>query len=614
VPLDPDGVVGFVRDRAGESLGAGTIYFVPSGDVAALPATTIAVDSLNDEPLEDLIAQNGAAYQKAVIGADGKYAVDSLTAGSYFVTFVPDAADDGHLPGGSACRNAMASTALAGTQLDIEVSSAPSAAAKYVGTGRCVNCHGMTHLAGTMHRLGIWSPYQAGLLQDQSERYTELWAALNGKFTATGTTVYFYNFDGTRGFDKYQTSETDPGAGVSFTVTLLNDAGKYRMRLANVKNPGVGDHTLDVDAVYGGGVWKQRYLVKLTNGSGFYYATLPLQYNQTGKDDPAYGRTSKIWRDYHGSTYYNETTLSFTTPSVSKSFEKNCVSCHATGTRVTGSDSTTWKASLISDPIWGDFDYDGDGIKDELNMGCETCHGPGSDHWASAGQGKAIVSPSLLTPEREAMICGQCHSRPKGAFNTDSPVNAAGDMMRAGTSRADFLADHATSQLDGAASDFFADEDKHSKSHHQQYSDFIRSGMYKNGSLLMTCSNCHDPHDNQNPRQLRVDPTDQTALCGNCHQSQAADKAAHITAMLGTSMGVYMGSATCTQCHMSKTSKSGAGNPGILIGTTQYWTGDISSHLFAVPRKSASLKTAPGFDMPTPYTLTCGSMCHTALP
>ena len=48
-------------------------------------------------------------------------------------------------------------------------------------------------------------------------------------------------------------------------------------------------------------------------------------------------------------------------------------------------------------------------------------HGRGAAHWDSAGQSKYIVSPELLTPERETMICGQCHSRPKGATGTDSP-------------------------------------------------------------------------------------------------------------------------------------------------------------------------------------------------
>ena len=67
----------------------------------------------------------------------------------------------------------------------------------------------------------------------------------------------------------------------------------------------------------------------------------------------------------------------------------------------------------------------------------------------------------------------------------------------------------------------------HSKSHHQQYTDFIRSGLYKNATSLMTCASCHDPHQKTaNPRQLRASPASNTGLCGSCHTAEAADLAA----------------------------------------------------------------------------------------
>lgn len=614
VVLAPEGVVGKVRDRSQSPVSGGNVYFVPANDVAELPETTIDPASPDDEPLEDLIAANENEYQKAAVDSDGSYRVEVLEPGSYFVTFVPDASDSGHLPGGSACRKARTSASLLGTQLDLEVSAAPPADAYFTGSGRCVTCHGKTHVGRTLHRLGIWSPYEQGPLQNQGERAGEMWAALDDKFTVEGTTIYYYDHDPSRGFDKYKTAEEDPGANVSFTVTVFEEEGAYKMLLHNVKGS-EEDRVYPVDVVYGGGLWKQRYLARVTNESGFFHAVLPVQYNSTGQEEAPYGRTSKVWRDYHGQNWYDETAEQFKTPTANKSFEKNCISCHANGVRVTGSDATTWTADLLSDPIWGDFDYDGDSIPDEVNMGCETCHGPGSEHWAHAGQGKAIVSPSLLTPEREAMICGQCHSRPQGALGTDSPVNSEGWMMRAGTSRAAFLAEHATTQLDGSAKDFHADERQHSKSHHQQYSDFIRSGMYKNGTELMTCTGCHDPHERENPRQLRADPSDENGLCGDvCHAAEAADKIAHIDDAFGFPIGFAMKDATCMQCHMTKTAKTGAGEPGATIDGVGYWMNDVSSHLFDVPGKVASLKGSPGIDMPTPYTDSCGQGCHIRLP
>jgi hypothetical protein len=611
-------VEGVVRDTSGATVSGGQVYFVPAADVAALPATTLAVDSTNDEPLEDVIAANGATYQATSVGADGHYLLETLAAGTYFVTFVPDVADTGHLPGGSLCRVALSSDTLVGGGLDITVSNATPPDAYYVGSGVCVFCHDVAQIAQTMHRIGIWSSYETGNLQDLGPRFAELYQAVQGKFEVPGgTTVYFHDYDASRGFDKYETSETDPGANVSFTVTVRETAGNLEMVLHNVQNPADPDITYRVDLVYGGGVLKQRYMTKLSNAFGPYHALLPLQFQHMGSESATYGRTSKVWRDYNGYKWYTENGASstFKQPLPKDSFEKNCISCHAVGSRLSGSDDTVWNVELVEDQTLdsGDLDFDGDLIRDEVNVGCESCHGPGSRHWEVFGQGRYIVSPSLLTPEREAMLCGQCHSRPKGAFNTDSPVDSDGRMMIAGTSREEFLATHATNQLDGATSDYFADTDMHSRSHHQQYSDFIRSALYKNGTQLVTCATCHDPHTRtENGRQLRADPMDNEASCGGCHDASSAGLAAHLRAQgFDTSIAAFKSiNALCSDCHMPKTAKTGAGEPGLVIESVQYWTNDITSHLFKVPDRSwANAPTS----MPVPYTNACG-LCHTTAP
>jgi hypothetical protein len=590
---------------------AGTLYFVPAADVAALPATTIAADSPNDEPLEDTIAIGGAGYQKASVETDGTYRLDPLAAGSYFVTFVPSPDDAGHLPGGSLCRTAKASAELVGKRIDIEVSSATPEDAYYVGSGACVSCHGQTHIAETMHRLGIWSTYESGRLQDFGPRFDDLYMAIEDKFeVAGGTTIYYSGFDATRSFDKYRTSETDPG-NAEFSVTVRRSGADLEFLLHNIRTPGDPDRVYKVDAVYGGGVYKQRYMTRLSNANGSFLVLLPVQFQNEG-DEANSDRTRKVWRDYHAQKWYDNATGRFKEPAAKDSFEKNCISCHAVGVEVTGSDATAWHAKLVEDRFFdsGDFDYDGNGVRDELNVGCESCHGPGSSHWASAGQGKHIVSPSLLTPERETMICGQCHSRPMGALRTDNPVNAQGKMMVAGTARSTFLASYATTQLDGAASDYWGDPDAHSKSHHQQYSDFIRSAMYKNGSILMTCASCHDPHQRTgNLHQLRADPTDNAAACGGtCHAAQASDLVAHLTDKGIPLASSKAGVAMCIDCHMTKTAKTGAGRPAKVLQGVAYWENDITSHLFKVPARSNA--TA---GMPVPYTNQCGA-CHSNAP
>ena len=621
LPVQPAGVVGYVKSAGGVAATGGTVYFVPTADVAALPLTTVAVDSTNDEPLEDLIAAKGAGYQKATVTTSGTYSLTTLAAGSYFVTFVPAAADATLLPGGSSSRKALASTALDGKQLDMEVSAAAPKDAHYVGSGVCVSCHGIAHISETMHRIGIWSSYESGKLQNFEPRFDELYQAIEQKFEANGgagTVIYFYDYDGTRGFDKFKTSETNPGANVAFTVTVRKTGSNLEFLLKNVLNTADADRVYKVDYVYGGGVKKQRYVTTLKNAAGPFGAMLPVQFQHDGKDTYA-DRTAKIWRDYNAFKWYDWTTKTFKTPGPDDSFEKNCVSCHAAGARITKVEAAgnpavyTWKATVVEDRFFasGDFDYNGNGVRDEMNVGCESCHGPGSKHWEVAGQGKYIVSPSLLTPEREAVICGQCHSRPKGFLNTDSPINADGLMMIAGTSRNEYLKNYAVKQLDGAASDYYGDPDKHSKSHHQQYSDFIRSSMYKNGAELMTCSNCHDPHKRTDfTRQLRNDPKSNVDSCGSssCHTSQATNLAAHIAAQGIESAGWKGDNALCGDCHLTKTAKTGSGKPGLLINGVQYWENDITSHLFKVPDRSLATTQK----MPVPYTNECG-VCHAAL-
>jgi hypothetical protein len=621
LPTQPDGVVGYVRSAAGTAATGGTVYFVPVDDVAMLPLTTVAVDSTNDEPLEDVIAAKGTGYQNATVNTDGTYSLTTLTAGSYFVTFVPAATDTTLLPGGSSSRKALTSTSMLGKQLDLEVSGSTPADATFVGSGVCVSCHGIAHISETMHRIGIWSNYETGKLQNLGPRFDELYQAIEQKFEANagaGTTVYFYDYDGTRGFDKFKTSETDPGANVAFTVTVRKTGDDLELALKNVLNAADPDRVYKVDYVYGGGVKKQRYVTTLTNAAGSFGALLPIQFQHDGKDTYA-DRTTKIWRDYNAFKWYDWTTKTFKTPGPDDSFEKNCVSCHAAGARITKVEAAgnpavyTWKATVVEDKFFGsgDFDYNGNGVRDEMNVGCESCHGPGSKHWEVAGQGKYIVSPSLLTPEREAVICGQCHSRPKGFLNTDSPINADGTMMIAGTSRNEYLKNYAVSQLDGAANDYYGDPDKHSKSHHQQYSDFIRSSMYKNGTELMTCSTCHDPHQRTAfTRQLRNDPTSNVESCGasSCHTAQATDLAGHLTAKGIPVASTKADIALCGDCHLTKTAKTGSGKPGLLINGVQYWENDITSHLFKVPDRAL----ATSQKMPVPYTNECG-VCHAAL-
>jgi predicted CXXCH cytochrome family protein len=261
------------------------------------------------------------------------------------------------------------------------------------------------------------------------------------------------------------------------------------------------------------------------------------------------------------------------------------------------------------------MDFDGDGRLDEINTGCEACHGPGSDHLEHRPQGGYIVSPSLLTPGRELMICGRCHSRPKGigAGGTDAPLSEQNLMALPGTRRADFAlnytqrVDGVPLNPDGTPKNFWSTlDDADSKSHHQQYSDFIRSHHYRNPFGLLTCTSCHDPHGNDENRNQLLIAADDNAICARCHTDKLPIRA-HVDEATGNEHNnVAEEDFKCVTCHMVGTATSGAQSQELLYpDDSAYFWGDIAGHRFE--SQPTSLASDPG--QPVPATNACGT-CH----
>lgn len=138
----------------------------------------------------------------------------------------------------------------------------------------------------------------------------------------------------------------------------------------------------------------------------------------------------------------------------------------------------------------------------ELNVGCESCHGPGVDHvrWADAAEDVRSKSDTAILLSRiegklgqqaEINTCGECHAR---RAHLDADSKPAG---------ADF-ADHYSLSLlrtglyhsDGQIND-------------EVYvmGSFLQSKMYGKG---VTCSNCHNPHSTKLLAKGN-------AVCTQCH-------------------------------------------------------------------------------------------------
>jgi predicted heme/steroid binding protein len=636
----------YVVDTAGEPVAGAKLYAIPATDVELLAAVAIdRVDATTnfgnysttaltvDEPLEDIINGNftGGVFDPAAdfveVDENGYYKVTDADVddpdAKYFI-YVGLAADDTtHLPGGSICREPVTLASLVGEVTEIEVSTKPSATATFVGTSSCLECHDdKSDMLKTAHKLGFMNTGAPSGLQDDSEFAADrtdefnMYAALD-KYE-DGVTIYYYDYDSGRSFDKFMTSETDPadaGGVVYATVTLSVEGGKYYATFTNIVNPDdplSGVLKKEVVLTYGGGVYKQRPIT-VVDDSLFM---VPFQFNARG-DETSDDRTRMQWRDYHMDWWVasindtvDEETMTFKdTPPFAKAVDVQCAPCHFNG----------YSVEQIGDyyQATGVADVNGENhpvlnVKQELNIGCETCHGPGSEHVAAEGAGVAIVTPQNLAPERESIICGQCHARAQGngTIGGDATLDANDKMMVAGTSRAAYLAAN-TSRHDSASGNMWADG-VHSKAHHQQYTDFIQSAKYRNGTELLTCSSCHDLHAPGSGRHQLSGATD-GSLCASCHETQGDDIKAHQEAKSGFDMG-----ATCIQCHNTKTAGSGAGSnqtadEGFVVGENLYLHGDITSHVFDVPNKADAVEKM----MPVPYTapkldnsVKCGG-CHT---
>jgi predicted CXXCH cytochrome family protein len=598
---------GVVQDASGQPVAGATVFLIPSTDVEAMAKNPpeIKKDSPNDELFEDNLAANRDKYLKTTTDKKGYFRIAKVAEGNYFVYVEPS--DKSHLPGGDMSNRAISTAENKGKSIKILLSGNVPADATYVGSSKCLVCHkAYESEKKTLHKLGISVVGKPGKLQDHS-RFPEFNKGLDK--LAAGVKFFFYNFDKTRKFDKYLISEKAPAdpASVSFTATFFKDPeGKLKFKTENMRDPSDPPRTYTVEMTYGGGLYKQRYLYRV--GKNMFPF---VQYNVEGND--AYNdRARKPWRDYHGDWLFNEETKKLTDPSKEKAFEKDCASCHYTGYTLAKTAAGEYIAGAVNDPN-GEADIDGDGTPNELNIGCETCHGPGAAHVKAPKAKKAstIVSPGKLAPERASIICGQCHSRPQGNLKNDQPVNKDNKMMLPGISRNDFLVNY-TTRADAASGDFWADG-IHSKAHHQQYTDFIKSKKYRNGSHLLKCGDCHDPHGSKPIKhQLKAEAGDgKNSLCAGCHADKTADIKKHQQAKLGADMGAIR----CVDCHATKTMQTGAGLGKGLAGKDgkNYWMNDITSHLFDVPRKTnVGVKgVEPGKAMPIPYTNACGN-CHDA--
>jgi predicted CXXCH cytochrome family protein len=289
--------------------------------------------------------------------------------------------------------------------------------------------------------------------------------------------------------------------------------------LPDLKTNNISRFTVDQVALVYGSIWKQRYFTKV----GDDYYPLPAQWDIGNKK----------WMKYHvpdsGADWW---TAYYPSDNMQRPTGPTCDGCHSVNYDIHTKKVTEW------------------------NVGCERCHGPGSEHVAHPTRTN-IQNPSQMDSFASNDTCIQCHSQgqPKTKLiegkTYDWPVG-----YNVGKRLQDFwtLEDTTLGQTDFL---HYADGTAHKN--RMQGNDFVQSVMYEKG---VTCASCHDVHGTENYAQLRK-PAEK--ICLDCHSANSPNGPHVASIEEHTHHKAGSAGSQCVACHMPKIETQGV--PGAFVSS-----------------------------------------------
>ncbi|MES0344062.1 MAG: carboxypeptidase regulatory-like domain-containing protein [Anaerolineales bacterium] len=272
--------------------------------------------------------------------------------------------------------------------------------------------------------------------------------------------------------------------------------------------------------------WMIEHGVPLERAKQDYVSYLPVYMMQdgtpVGSDALADGDvgTPKFWQKSPSHWATPDNTLS-----------RNCAGCHATGLEIEYEDIVDGETTY--EGVVTEFDYI------DLNITCERCHGPGSEH-ASSSDKALIISPQYLSAQSGNELCGQCHASHSGKSATPAGVfkytfdETYLDMLGNGYfvpgvyDLETFINNYNQPSLNNSWKEgpfnSWADE-THSRAHSMQLPELLRSVHVNNPYEKLTCYTCHDAHSlDAGPASMMVDAYEfenpaysNNTLCLACH-------------------------------------------------------------------------------------------------
>jgi predicted CXXCH cytochrome family protein len=280
----------------------------------------------------------------------------------------------------------------------------------------------------------------------------------------------------------------------------------------------------DQVALVYGSLWKQRYFTKI----GDDYFPLPVQWEVANHK----------WSKYMVPAGADWWTAFYPPDNMKRPTGPTCDGCHSVGYDIHTKQVAEW------------------------NVGCEKCHGPGSEHVEHPTRAN-ILNPAHMDYVAASDACIQCHSqgqplsKPIEGKYYDWPVG-----FSIGLKLANFwkLEDHTL----GQPANFLYYPDGTAHKNRMQGNDFVQSVMYRRG---VTCFDCHDVHGTGNYAQLRK-PADK--LCLDCHGPRSPNGPRTATLEEHTHHKDGSAGSQCVACHMPAIETEGVPNTFVHAHTFRF--------------------------------------------
>jgi len=219
----------------------------------------------------------------------------------------------------------------------------------------------------------------------------------------------------------------------------------------------------------------------------------------------------------------------------------------------------------------------------ELSIGCESCHGAGSNHVKDTDN--PIYKATISDPIRADEVCLQCHMR-----NRDNRLKEKNTTIKSlymvakdypfGYEAGKPLIDYklvAPFKLGVETKEFWANGS--AKKNRTQGNEYVHDAMYAHG---VTCINCHNPHKLTNT----ADKPEGNRACMKCHSFGSVIGPHQPSLEEHTHHKRDSKGSLCIECHMPKTARHTKKSPLTVRSHKFKFTSPLETKIYNMPKET----------------------------